>query len=99
MHFRSSAPTLLLLLLRVCPLGRGLEVKGQEQRYLQEVLRALDLPLRTDEEPQLQKNNTGILIAKLLRAVQCAERTATSQSICNKVLSTPPLNENSHLNQ
>uniref|UniRef100_A0A671VQ35 Zinc transporter ZIP12 n=1 Tax=Sparus aurata TaxID=8175 RepID=A0A671VQ35_SPAAU len=86
MHFRSSAPTLLLLLLRVCLLGRVLEVKGQEQGYLQEVLRALDLPLRTDEEPQLQKNNTGILIGKLLRAVQCAERTATSQGICDKCL-------------
>lgn len=86
MHFRSSAPTLLLLLL-LCLL----EVKGQERGYLQEALRALDLPLGTDGEPQLQKNHTGFLITKLLRAVHCAERTGTSQDICDKVSPTPVL--------
>lgn len=84
MHFRSSASTLLLLLLSLCLLGRVLEVKGQEREYLQEALRALDLPLGTNE-PQLQKNHTGILITKLLRAVHCAERTGTSQDVCDKV--------------
>ncbi|TMS08985.1 zinc transporter ZIP12 isoform X1 [Larimichthys crocea] len=85
MHFRSSASTLLLLLLSLCLLGRVLEVKGQEREYLQEALRALDLPLGTNE-PQLQKNHTGILITKLLRAVHCAERTGTSQDVCDKCL-------------
>ncbi|XP_070784530.1 zinc transporter ZIP12-like isoform X2 [Enoplosus armatus] len=85
MHFRSSAPTLLLLL-RLCLLGRVLEVKGQERGYLREALRALDLPLGTDDEPQLQKNDTGVLINKLLQAVHCAERTGTSQDVCDKCL-------------
>ncbi|TKS87643.1 Zinc transporter ZIP12 LIV-1 subfamily of ZIP zinc transporter 8 [Collichthys lucidus] len=86
MHFRSSASTLLLLLLSLCLLGRVLEVKGQEREYLQEALRALNLPLGTNNEPQLQKNHTGILITKLLRAVHCAERTGTSQDVCDKCL-------------
>ncbi|XP_041817750.1 zinc transporter ZIP12-like isoform X2 [Chelmon rostratus] len=87
MHFRSSAPTLLLLLLlHLCLLGRVLEVKGQEPGFLQEALRALDLPLGTDDAPQLQKNHTGILINKLLQAVHCAERIGTSQDICDKCL-------------
>ncbi|XP_034416321.1 zinc transporter ZIP12-like [Cyclopterus lumpus] len=79
MQFSGSAPTLLLLLL-LCQL----EVRGQERGYLQEALRALDLG--TDEKPQLQKNHTGILIAKLLREVHCAERTGTSQDVCGKCL-------------
>ncbi|XP_076617704.1 zinc transporter ZIP12-like [Chaetodon auriga] len=85
MHFRSSAPTLLLLLC-LCLLARVLEVKGQEPGYLQEALRALDLPLGTNGQPQLQKNHTGILITKLLQAVHCAERTGTSQDVCDKCL-------------
>lgn len=84
MHFRSGAPTLLLLLCL-------LEVRGQERGYLREALGALDLPLGANDEPQLQKNHTGILIAKLLRAVHCAERTGTSQDVCNKVRATPVL--------
>ncbi|XP_051267184.1 zinc transporter ZIP12-like isoform X1 [Dicentrarchus labrax] len=84
MNSRSTAPALLLLLL--CLLGRVQEVKGQEQEYLQEALRALDLPLGTDNEPQLQKNHTGILIATLLRAVHCAERLGTSQDACDRCL-------------
>ncbi|XP_075936852.1 zinc transporter ZIP12-like [Anarhichas minor] len=84
MHFRGSAPTLLLLLL--CQL----EVRGQELGYLQEALRALDLPPGTDEKPQLQKNHTGILITKLLQDVHCAERTGTSQDVCGKCL-TPDI--------
>ncbi len=79
MRFRSSAPTLLLLLLCLCLLGGVLEVKGQ---YLQEALSALDLP---GDEPRLQKNHTGVLITKLLQVVHCAERTGTSQDICGKV--------------
>ncbi|KAM9337346.1 zinc transporter ZIP12-like [Symphorus nematophorus] len=89
MHFRSSAPSFLLLL-RLCLLGRWVEVRGQERGYLQEALRALDLPQGTDDEPQLQKNHTSILIARLLQAVHCAERTGTSQDICDKCL-TPDI--------
>ncbi|XP_054479290.1 zinc transporter ZIP12-like [Anoplopoma fimbria] len=81
MHFRSSAPTLLLLLL-LCQR----EVRGQEPGYLQEALRALDLPLGTNDGPRLQKNHSGILITKLLQEVHCAERTGTSQDVCNKCL-------------
>ncbi|XP_040921962.1 zinc transporter ZIP12-like isoform X5 [Toxotes jaculatrix] len=89
MHFRSSAP-LLLLLLPLCLLGRVLEVRGQEWGYLQEALKALDLPLSMDDEPQLQKNKTGVLITTLLQAVHCAERTGSSQDICDKCL-TPDI--------
>jgi len=80
MEFSGSGPTLLLLLL----LGQ-LEVRGQERGSLQEALGALNLPLATDEKPQLQKNHTGVLIAELLREVHCAERTGTSQDVCDKV--------------
>uniref|UniRef100_A0A8D0AL30 Zinc transporter ZIP12 n=1 Tax=Sander lucioperca TaxID=283035 RepID=A0A8D0AL30_SANLU len=82
MHFRSSAPTLLLLPLLLCLV----EVRGQEQGYLQEAVRALDLPLVTDDEPQLQKNHIGTLITKLLWEVHCAERTGPSQDVCDKCL-------------
>ncbi|TDG97386.1 hypothetical protein EPR50_G00225540 [Perca flavescens] len=82
MHFRSSAPALLLLPLLLCLV----EVRGQEQGYLQEVVRALDLALGTDDEPQLQKNHVGILITKLLWEVHCAERTGPSQDVCDKCL-------------
>lgn len=81
MHFRSSASTLLLL----CLLGRELEVNGQKWGYMQDALTALELPLDTNKEPQLQKNHTDILISKLLQAVHCAERIGTSQDICDKV--------------
>lgn len=83
MEFSGSGPTLLLLLL----LGQ-LEVRGQERGSLQEALGALNLPLATDEKPQLQKNHTGVLIAELLREVHCAERTGTSQDVCDKCLSS-----------
>lgn len=66
-------------------------MKGQERGYLQEALRALDLPLGKDDEPQLQKNYTGVLITKLLQAVNCEGQIGTSQDICNKVKPTPVL--------
>lgn len=80
--------TLCLLLLWL--LGRMLEVKGQEQGYLPEALRALNLPLGPDNKPQLQKNRTSVLIATLLRAVHCSELTSTSQDMCEKCL-TPDI--------
>ncbi|XP_023275767.1 zinc transporter ZIP12 [Seriola lalandi dorsalis] len=85
MHFRSSAP-FLLLLLPLCLLGRVLEVKGQEWGYLQEALKALDLPLGMEDQPQLQKNKTDVLITTLLQVMHCADRTGTSQDICDKCL-------------
>ncbi|CAN9506367.1 unnamed protein product [Ophioblennius macclurei] len=86
MHFRNSAPRLLLLLLHLCLLMRGLEVKGQDQGYLQEALTALDLPLGTISEVKLQKDRTSELISALLEAVHCAEQTGTSQDTCEKCL-------------
>ncbi|XP_069552414.1 zinc transporter ZIP12-like [Brachyistius frenatus] len=88
MHFRSSAPCLflLLLLLHFCLLVRVLEVKGQDRGYLPGALRALNLPLGTDEQPQLHRDRTGVLIGTLLRAVHCAERTGISQDMCEKCL-------------
>ncbi|XP_034562100.1 zinc transporter ZIP12-like [Notolabrus celidotus] len=85
MHFRGSGPTLLLLL-PLWLLGNVLEVVGQEQGYMQEAFRALNLPLGADDEPQLLKNHTSILITKLLQAVHCAEQTGTSQDVCEKCL-------------
>lgn len=79
MHLRSSASILLLLLLCL------LKVNAQEGGYLQRALVALDLPLETDPEPRLLKNNTGVLITKVLQAVHCAQRTGTSQDICDQV--------------
>lgn len=83
MHSWGSAPTLLppLLLLLLLPLGRVLEVGGS----MREALAALDLPLEEDTEPQLQRNHTAVLISSLLRAVHCAEQTATSQDACAEV--------------
>ncbi|XP_034003889.1 zinc transporter ZIP12-like isoform X1 [Trematomus bernacchii] len=75
MHFRSSGLLLLICLL---------DVRGQ--KYLHDTLRALDLPLGVDEEPQLQKNHIGILITKLLQEVHCAERIGSSQDVCSKCL-------------
>ncbi|KAF0027994.1 hypothetical protein F2P81_019081 [Scophthalmus maximus] len=43
-----------------------------------------------DNETQLQKNKTGVLITSLLQAVHCAERTGTSQEICEMCL-TPSI--------
>ncbi|XP_008296579.1 zinc transporter ZIP12 isoform X2 [Stegastes partitus] len=85
MHFRSSALCLLLLLC-LCVLGRVLEVKGQNQAYLSEALRALNLPRGMEDKPQLQKNSTSVLITTLLQAVRCAERTGMSQDMCEKCL-------------
>uniref|UniRef100_UPI0037E8AA80 zinc transporter ZIP12-like isoform X1 n=2 Tax=Semicossyphus pulcher TaxID=241346 RepID=UPI0037E8AA80 len=85
MHFGGSGPTLLLLL-PLFLLGNVLEVAGQERGYMQEALRALNLPLGTNDEPQLLKNHTSILITKLLKAVHCAEQTGTSQDLCDKCL-------------
>lgn len=82
MHLRSRVPALVLLLL-LCLL----EVKAEEGGHLQDALKALDLLFSTDHQPQLQKNHTGILIARLLQAVHCAERT--SQDVCDKVRPLP----------
>lgn len=79
---RSSAPLLLLLL---C----SLEVNAQEGGYLQRALAALDLPSETDPEPRLLKNYTGVLIARTLQAVHCAQRTGTSQDDCEQVRPVP----------
>lgn len=89
MQFRSSASSLLLLHLYL--LGRALEVKGQERGYLQEALGALDLPLGADTQPQLHKSNIGVLLAALLQAVCCPERTGASEDVCDRVRSAPVL--------
>lgn len=83
MRFRSHAFPMLLLHLYL--LGRVLEVQGEERGYLQEVPRALGLPLGTGAQPQLHRNQTGVLLTTLLRAVHCAEQTGTSQEACDKV--------------
>ncbi|XP_056869641.1 zinc transporter ZIP12-like isoform X1 [Takifugu flavidus] len=80
MHLRSSASIVLLLLLCL------LKVNAQEGGYLQRALVALDLPLENDPEPRLLKNYTGVLITKVLQAVHCAQRTGTSQDICDQCL-------------
>ncbi|XP_072234636.1 zinc transporter ZIP12-like isoform X2 [Leuresthes tenuis] len=85
MRFRSTAPCLLLLL-HLCLLGRALEGKSPNQGYLPDAVRALDLPLGSTSEPQLQKNRISVLIAKLLRHVHCAERTGVTQDMCEKWL-------------
>ncbi|KAM8822441.1 zinc transporter ZIP12-like isoform 1-T2 [Spinachia spinachia] len=85
MRFRGSAPTLLLLLLQLLLL-RQLEVRGRQPEYLQQALRALDLPPGTDGKPRLQKNHTGVLITKLLREVRCAQRTGGAQDVCGECL-------------
>ncbi|CAJ1082521.1 zinc transporter ZIP12-like [Xyrichtys novacula] len=85
MHFRGSGPTLLLLL-HLWLSGNTLEVVEQKQGYMQDALRALNLPLGTNEEPKLLRNHTSILITKLLQAVHCAEQTGVSQDVCEKCL-------------
>ncbi|XP_029135837.1 zinc transporter ZIP12 isoform X1 [Labrus bergylta] len=87
MHFRGRCPTLLLLL-PLWLLENVHEVAGQERGYMQEALRALNLPLGADDKPQLLRNHTSILITELLRAVNCAEQTGTSQDFCDKCLTT-----------
>lgn len=96
MHLRGSAPTLLLLL-PLCLQWRVLQVRGQEGEYMQEALTALNLPLDTNNKPQFPKNHTGILISKLLHAVQCAEQTGTSQDICDKVRTSLSMFSFTHL--
>ncbi|XP_028289108.1 zinc transporter ZIP12-like isoform X2 [Parambassis ranga] len=85
MHIRHSA-LCLLLLLYLCLMGRVLEVKGKDKEYLSETLQALHLPQGMDDKPQLEKNRTGVLIATLLHKVHCAERTGSSQDMCEKCL-------------
>uniref|UniRef100_A0A3Q3AP10 Uncharacterized protein n=1 Tax=Kryptolebias marmoratus TaxID=37003 RepID=A0A3Q3AP10_KRYMA len=85
MHFRNTAPCLVLLL-HLFVLGRVLETKARDQDYLQEALRTLDLPLGSDDKSRLQKNRTSDLITKLLRDVHCAERTGMTQNMCEKCL-------------
>ncbi|XP_041669866.1 zinc transporter ZIP12-like [Cheilinus undulatus] len=80
-----SGPTLLLLL-PLWLLGDLQEVAGQERGYMQEALKALNLPLGTNEEPKLLKNYTSILINRLLWQVHCAEQTGTTQDFCEKCL-------------
>lgn len=86
MHIRHSA--LCLLLLCLCLMGRVLEVKGKDKQYLSETLQALHLPQGMDDKPQLEKNRTAVLIATLLHKVHCAERTGSSQDMCEKVRPT-----------
>ncbi|KAM6900558.1 zinc transporter ZIP12-like [Xenentodon cancila] len=85
MHFRTRA--LCLLLLHFSVLG-VLDGKGQDQGYLTESLRALDLSLGNEDEPKLQKNRTSVLITKLFEIVHCAERTGVSQDMCEKCLTS-----------
>lgn len=85
MHLRGSTATLLLLPLLLLSLERVLEVGAAERSSMQEALAALDLPLEEDKEPQLQRNHTAVLISSILRAVHCAEQTATSQDACEEV--------------
>lgn len=87
MHFRSTAPCLVLLL-HLFVLERVLESNAQDQDYLQEALRTLNLPLGSDDKFRLQKNRTSDLITQLLRNVHCAERTGMTQNMCEKVRST-----------
>ncbi|XP_037549867.1 zinc transporter ZIP12-like [Nematolebias whitei] len=89
MHFRSTAPCLVLLL-HLFVLERVLESNAQDQDYLQEALRTLNLTLGSDDKFRLQKNRTSDLITKLLRDVHCAERTGMTQKMCEKCL-TPSI--------
>lgn len=88
MHFRSTAPWLVLLL-HLFVLERVLDSKAQDQDYFQEALRTLNRPLGSDDKSRLQKNRTSDLIAKLLQNVHCAEKTGMTQNLCEKVRSTP----------
>ncbi|XP_054621836.1 zinc transporter ZIP12-like isoform X1 [Dunckerocampus dactyliophorus] len=84
MCFGRAAPCFLLLI--ICLLGRVRVDTGQDQDHLQEVLRALDLPLGADEESRLQKTHVSLLLTTLLLAVDCEERTGASQEVCDKCL-------------
>lgn len=79
MHFRYSSPLLLLVLLM-----RAVETKGHEQKYLQDVFRALDLH-GTEDEPKLQRRHIGVLINAVLQAVHCTEQFDFSNDACEKV--------------
>nr|XP_057915906.1 zinc transporter ZIP12-like isoform X2 [Doryrhamphus excisus] len=84
MWFGRAAPSSLLLI--ICLLGTVRVDTGQDQDHLQEVLRALDLPLAADEESRLPKTQISFLLATLLLAVDCQERTGASQDVCDKCL-------------
>nr|XP_061820761.1 zinc transporter ZIP12-like isoform X2 [Nerophis lumbriciformis] len=84
MRFGGVAPRFLLLLGFLS--GRVRVDTGQAQGHLQEVLRALELPLSTDEEPRLQKSHISLLLTALLLAVDCQERAGASQEVCDKCL-------------
>ncbi|XP_038153801.1 zinc transporter ZIP12-like [Cyprinodon tularosa] len=85
MYFRSSA-LCLVLLLHLCQLGRVTKGKTQDQEYLRGTLRALGLPLETDEKPTLQNSKIGLLIKKLLQDVHCAERMGITLDMCEECL-------------
>ncbi|XP_008306512.1 zinc transporter ZIP12 isoform X1 [Cynoglossus semilaevis] len=85
MNFR-GCQTLLLFLMPLLLMGRLLEGRGQEWGYLQEALKALDPSLGTEDSSQLQKDKTGLLIAKLLNTVHCSERPGASEDMCEKCL-------------
>lgn len=80
MDWRYSSPLLLLLLLMA-----AVETRGHEQKYLQDVLRTLDLQ-GTDDQPKLQRHHIGVLIGRVFQAVHCAEQFDFAQDICEKCL-------------
>ncbi|KAK7881746.1 hypothetical protein WMY93_030155 [Mugilogobius chulae] len=84
MHWRSSCPLLLMLLL-----WRGVETRGHEHSYLQDVLQALGVH-RTEDESRLQRRHIGLLIDRVLQAVHCEEQFDTSHDVCGKCL-TPDI--------
>lgn len=80
MDWRYCSLLLLLLLLM-----RAMAIKGHEQKYLQDVLRALNLQ-GIDDQPKLQRHDIGVLINTVLQAVHCAEQFDSAQGICEKCL-------------
>ncbi|KAM9712657.1 zinc transporter ZIP12-like isoform 2-T2 [Menidia menidia] len=88
MCFRGAAP--FLLLLHLCLLGGALEGERPSQGHLTEALGALNLPLGGGRKPLLQRNRTGVLVSRLLRAVGCAERAGATQETCERCL-TPDM--------
>ncbi|XP_072307083.1 zinc transporter ZIP12-like [Eucyclogobius newberryi] len=81
MHWKSSSPLLLVLLL-----WGAVETRGHEHKYLQDVLQALGVHGAKDE-PRLQRHHIGLLIDRVLQAVHCEEQFETSQDVCAKCLS------------
>lgn len=79
MHL-SYSWTLLLLLLR-----KTVEIKGHEQKYLQDVLRVLDLD-GTEEDGKLQRRHISVLIDNVLKVVHCSEQFDFSHDDCEKCL-------------